>query len=1268
MWCDFRKRNLALLICVFGTLLCSECSQLYLSATGLDSLSCGGNPESACKTLSQALANGAAEVLFLSGHYQWSEYVNITMPELALTGLPPQQAVIDCQNTAGWTLNINQLNVTNLVFSNCVSSIGGALNIVGVDVTLSHLMFFNNTALEAGGALSLTSSGNSVMDDCVFVTNTALNVSGFVSSNDGGAVYASNVNNGNGVASVIISNCDFIANTAYSGGGMYVSNRNSGNGVSTISISNCTFTANTADASAGDVGAFGGGVYIDNNNFNEFGVASVSIGSCNFIANIAIYPVYAVYGFPGYGYGGGMYVSNSNTNAANSEVSVSIDNCHFTANAAGHRDGGTADGGSAGGGIYVDDVNANGYAFVFIDNCRFTANTAYSGGGVGVGLGLGYGVLAIGNCVFISNKADAEGGGFYFTADQGYVTLSSSSFIACTAPNGGAVFVSGTGKLDVAFCDFQQNKASLGGAMQLSDGSTVTVQECTFAYNTATAGGGMFIEDCADVVVKNVFTRGNTAASYGGDILAALQTFLSIQYANFTNAAASHGGSIAVFFSSASLFQSTISDASCASAGAVLIDPSSTLTVSGCVFHNNTAVEHGGAIQVQGTALMNNSVFSNNQGSVGASLYMDSVITDRSGPAMLSCTNCSFHWNHAFEGGACIFWQGTGLEPLCDNCTFAASNTAGYGAGKATPALRLSACVPDYVYTNSSVTVSATLQDYYNQSVVITPVPVLSAVVQQADIVQVAAMPIGSTVATVSVEGLNTAVQLVFQAWTLTSNPVTVLVGECANGYGYTSSRCTLCEAGAYTVNTTAPCQPCSATLTCNRGANVTIQSNYWPNVVSSSGYVEGLLCPYDFCATDNTTGNIFNLNSVCNPTLYRNGTTTMCGECQTGYAEWSHECVPCNGVHGGAIMVQLLQLMGIVLLQRILSQSQSGTTGFVMLVFVYQFADLALYPKPLLQRLLNTFALQLPASSLGCPFPTTPYGELAVQLAMPLVCLALLALLYLINVVLGKLLFVCTKESRMTKFFVITADGNAYIRTLVVLCVNLYETVLEAAFNFLVCTEATYNNINVVYQYPSVSCNDPYYAKVQVILITVIIVVVFAPAVVFSWLHRQRKLHNGSLRHLEERYGRLFVPYKPGLYFWECIALWRRAILLAVFVPIAGRVSLSAAKAVLLACVLVFGAIQSAVKPYKQSRDNRLEMLSLFALAGLLGLFSNDALNITLQSYLGGTLLILIGVVLIAPSMIAAARTALQLFRKRRTQTLKTDMQEQGQLLTPLV
>eukprot|EP00698_Gefionella_okellyi_P017361 TRINITY_DN5060_c0_g2_i1.p1 TRINITY_DN5060_c0_g2~~TRINITY_DN5060_c0_g2_i1.p1 ORF type:complete len:1066 (-),score=234.56 TRINITY_DN5060_c0_g2_i1:2103-5300(-) len=1063
---------------------------------------------------------------------------------------------------------------------------------------------------------------------------------------------------------------------------------NSGNGYDTVSITSCIFTANQA---SGDVNGAGGAVSMDFSNADN--QIAVYISDCTFLANIA-YNIDS-------GGGGGISVQSNNlngltvfiincnltANVANdgggvymasfgSSGTQSIINCTFTANFALYGEGRPFYGGR-GGGVAMFGTNSGFYALVpSISGCTFTANAASGanaqGGGVNLFLTGAYFDMI--NCTFTGNSAAlGDGGAVYAIVTDGSLDFSLSSFSSNTAQqNGGAIFASGEGTMSMSLCDLSLNSASLGGAIQLSDNITVSLQQCSLIGNTATAGGGLFIED-SSVSLTDVYTFDNTASTYGGDLIAVLVTTLTIQSVDFTHASALvAGGSMAFFFSAACVSQSVVSSALAADGAAIFIDPSSTMQATACMFSNNTAIGNGGAVDVEGSLFANASTFIANRAINGASLYMHSVITTVTGSSMLSCVNCTFDRNQASAGGACIFWQGSGIEPSCENCTYANSNQAAYGPWKATPAIRLSAAVPDsVVIANSTVSLTATLQDYYNQSVVIRPIPVLSAATVGSEVTNVASMPNGSTVAVVAVSGLNTTVALTFQAWTLTSNTVTVQLGECANGYGYTSDRCVLCGSGTYTANTLVPCQACSPKLTCSGSSDVTVEANYWPNINASIGVAEGLLCPFDFCDTGNTTGNIFDLSTVCNPALNRNGLSTLCGDCVPGYSEWAHECVPCNGAHAGAIVVQLLQLAGIVLLQRILSQSSGGATGLVMLVFVYQFADLALYPKPLLQLLLNTFGLQLPATSLGCPFPTTGYGQLAVQLVTPLVCLALLAFLYAANVGLGKLLSRCSRQALVTRFFVATGKRDAYIRTLVVLCLNLYETVLEAAFNFLVCVEGIYNNVNVVYQYPSVNCNDSYYATVRIVLIVLVALFVLGPVLIFAWLTRQRQLNSNSLKHLQHRYGRLFAEYKPGFYFWECVSLLRRAILLAVFVPIAGQ-DLASAKAALLATVFVFCALQVALKPYQQGRDNKFEIMSLITLAALIGLFGNDNVKPQLQSYLGGTILSSGGLVLIAPSVLAAARNARDFVRRRRSKSVSsasaTSNEDQDQLLTPLV
>eukprot|EP00698_Gefionella_okellyi_P020548 TRINITY_DN6461_c0_g1_i2.p1 TRINITY_DN6461_c0_g1~~TRINITY_DN6461_c0_g1_i2.p1 ORF type:complete len:146 (-),score=33.53 TRINITY_DN6461_c0_g1_i2:406-780(-) len=95
--------------------------------------------------------------------------------------------------------------------------------------------------------------------------------------------------------------------------------------------------------------------------------------------------------------------------------------------------------------------------------------------------------------------------------------------------------------------------------------------------------------------------------------------------------------------------------------------------------------------------------------------------------AMLSCTGCVFKANHA-SAGACIYWTGQELEPICTDCLYDWSNSALYGSWNATPALSCAAQVVSDATNTSSAQVSVQLSDWYNQSVVLLPAPSASVV------------------------------------------------------------------------------------------------------------------------------------------------------------------------------------------------------------------------------------------------------------------------------------------------------------------------------------------------------------------------------------------------------------------------------------------------------------------------------------------------------------------------------------------------------------
>ncbi|MDC0547918.1 right-handed parallel beta-helix repeat-containing protein, partial [Opitutales bacterium] len=155
----------------------------------------------------------------------------------------------------GIYLSDSNMTVSNLVFTNnSASDGGGGISFYSSSsVTLTNCVFTNNTARFGGGIYSFTSYSSSLtLTNCVFTNNSA--------GEDGGGIYSSSP------SSLTLTNCVFTNSSAgYIGGGIYSSYSSS------VTLTNCVFTNNTT--------RFGGGIYSS--------YSSVTLTNCVFTNNTA---------------------------------------------------------------------------------------------------------------------------------------------------------------------------------------------------------------------------------------------------------------------------------------------------------------------------------------------------------------------------------------------------------------------------------------------------------------------------------------------------------------------------------------------------------------------------------------------------------------------------------------------------------------------------------------------------------------------------------------------------------------------------------------------------------------------------------------------------------------------------------------------------------------------------------------------------------------------------------------------------------------------
>lgn len=204
------------------------------------------------------------------------------------------------------------------------------------------------------------------------------------------------------------------------------------------------------------------------------------------------------------------------------------------------------------------------------------------------------------------------------------------------AANGGGMNFGSSANVSVANCIFKENQgsSSSGGAVYASS-STVKFTDCKFISNTAyTAGGAIIISSGASGELERCVFDLNFATTTNGGAVSTYNT-----------------GTATTIKITDCIFARNESVAS--TGGALHINASVNINVSGCIFTDNTAATHGGGI--------------NNHTSSNATI-----------------TNCTFTSNTATLNGGGIY-NNTSSTPTITNCTFedneAKNTTTGNGGG-----------------------------------------------------------------------------------------------------------------------------------------------------------------------------------------------------------------------------------------------------------------------------------------------------------------------------------------------------------------------------------------------------------------------------------------------------------------------------------------------------------------------------------------------------------------------------------------------------------
>ena len=252
--------------------------------------------------------------------------------------------------------------------------------------------------------------------------------------------------------------------------------------------------------------------------------------------------------------------------------------------------------------------------------------------------------------------------------------------------NTGILSIEGThnmqgGVLTVNGSRFEQNTAGMSGGAVYSTGrdlpAEVTIHGAAFEANSSTRHGGAVSAEYAHDTLVILGSSFNSNDGGGGGAIGTMET-----------------GNLA-----ASIEESVFENNTAANGGAIFTWDNAPLTVSSCVFHDNSVINNGGAIFIYSPLNINTShIHANTAGGYGGgilsysrALILEGVLlevntADMWGGAImvedgeLTMTDSTVRWNHAFKGGGLYNFLGA-VVTIEDGTEFKGNTAQETGGG-----------------------------------------------------------------------------------------------------------------------------------------------------------------------------------------------------------------------------------------------------------------------------------------------------------------------------------------------------------------------------------------------------------------------------------------------------------------------------------------------------------------------------------------------------------------------------------------------------------
>ncbi len=580
----------------------------------------------------------------------------------------------------GADLSINGCNISNSVANGATGSGGGIFVDAGATLTASNSSFSSNQANRAGGAIEDNSGAglNIVLTNINFTANNAGVAPATAAPGNGGAIHITTageiqITNGsanqniaaaeggafwNNAGTMTVDGTSFDGNigsgdAADNGGGALFNNGG------TMVVMNITADNNLADGAAGS-----GGAVLNNG-------GSLTVSASSFSGNSAQRAGGAIEDASAEG---GVLTLTDNDFSENS-VANSPGNggaVHVGGPGDSNISGGTANDNTAGseGGAFWNNTGTMTVDGTSFDGNIGSGDAADNGGGALFNNG---GTMVVMNITADNNLADgAAGSGGAVLNNGGSLTVSASSFSGNSAQRAGGAIEDASaegGVLTLTDNDFSENSVANspgnGGAVHVGGPGDSNISGGTANDNTAGSEGGAFWNNTGTMTVDGTSFDGNIGSGDAAD--------------NGGGALFNNGGTMVVMNINA---DNNLADGAAGSGGA-LLSTAGSVTVSSSSFDGNAANRAGGAIEiVDGDFDFTDSQLTNNDvnGTAGTAAPGNGGAFHVTGMAgMISFTNATISGNAAAnEGGG--LWNQSGTLMNVTTSTISGNN-AGNGGG-----------------------------------------------------------------------------------------------------------------------------------------------------------------------------------------------------------------------------------------------------------------------------------------------------------------------------------------------------------------------------------------------------------------------------------------------------------------------------------------------------------------------------------------------------------------------------------------------------------